>query len=435
MSWTCPTCKRDVPIWEDECSHCKINPVPERAEPGRVELERPESERVAPSAAEAHAHTHNESVKIPPLFSLHPGKTSPPPSSPSGESASGWKRVTLVVGLAALTTMGALYFLLWPKQVSLQVQSKPGGATLLLDGKAMGKTPLKLSGLKEGQVYWVRLELDGYYPSQQTFVAVKRAKPWTIPLEPGDPLLDEQVIHDLVGNIDESAQEGIFSHQAAETLFTVNPLIAEEPWLTDGVWKEIFQEVVQKNFNGDSKTFLRHLQEYKAELAKGKTTKQAWYEHLAHCEKVCRPVIVNVFKRHLDWVRRNGFAMVFFPVGQSQLMEEDKAAVGRFVEDHHLGDDHSRQVLLVGRASKIGGQQYNLELSNKRVEAVTAELAAHLTDARDRLRTVHLGFEPPEITPAVAKFLGLDSSLSEAQLNQSVMLVVSEPLPSRTATL
>ena len=59
---------------------------------------------------------------------------------------------------------------------------------------------------------------------------------------------------------------------------------------------------------------------------------------------------------------------------------------------------------------------------------------AQLPQGRQQVRTTHLGFEPPQISPGVAEFLRLDASLSEQQLNQSVMLIVSEPLPANHRT-
>jgi len=44
---------------------------------------------------------------------------------------------------------------------TLVADSRPGGARVVLDGRAIGKTPLKLANVKAG-THTVRLELDGY---------------------------------------------------------------------------------------------------------------------------------------------------------------------------------------------------------------------------------------------------------------------------------
>jgi hypothetical protein len=44
---------------------------------------------------------------------------------------------------------------------TLVADSRPAGARVVLDGKAVGKTPLKLANVKAG-AHMVRLELDGY---------------------------------------------------------------------------------------------------------------------------------------------------------------------------------------------------------------------------------------------------------------------------------
>ncbi|MFQ5664717.1 MAG: PEGA domain-containing protein, partial [Terriglobia bacterium] len=326
-----------------------------------------------------------------------------------------------------------LTILLWPSnRVNLVLETEPEGAAILLDNELAGETPLELAGLRRGKSYTLRVELAGYEPFEQRFVARPRQKPWTISLERSyDPLLDEQVVEELVGQIGASGGETIFSHELAGALFTVNPLIEQNPWLTDRTWSQIFQQVVQTSFDGDSEEFLHHLRTYRTELARGKTSKQAWYQHLHECEKVCRPVVTEVFKRHIEWLRRSGFAVIYFPLNQSGLTDKDRAAIREFVAEHKLAQDRSRQVLLVGRASRIGGREYNLELSRKRVQSVRAELEEQLADGPQRLRRVYLGFEPPQISRSVAKFLSLDLSLSETRRNQSVMLIVSEPLPTR----
>lgn len=415
MRWICPTCGRAVGLWYTECPHC----APAPAESSLSE------EPVSVMQETFAAETKSQPRSNPTEDAFHP-QAALPASAPAGKLS-----IPRAAYLAMALLLALLGMLLWPSNgVRLQVDSEPGGALAHLDGERVGETPLELSGLERGHRYTIRLEHEGYYPFEQTFLAHAQETPWTITLKRNpDPLLDQKVVRELVEQIHESSRESLFSHELAEALFTVNPLIEQNPWLTEHAWSQIFQQVVETNFDGDSQEFLRHLRTYKAELARGQTSKQAWYQHLHKCEKVCRPVVTEVFKRHIEWLRRTGFTVVYFPFNEHRLGAGYSAAIRQFIAERKLAEDHSRQVLLVGRASRIGGRRYNLELSRKRVEAVVRELAVQLPDGRTRLRLVHLGFEPPQISPSVADFLHLEPSLSDAERNQSVMLIVSEPLP------
>lgn len=417
MSWICPTCSGEVALWERECPRCAAATAQDDTKP---ESGQPTSEGIPPSTprqSPEHPESRSSGARPASIRSGLPGKSAIP-----------WAAY-LVMGLMLVT----LAFLLWPSQrVTLQVVTEPPGAVVLLDNERAGEAPLKLEGLTPGYRYTLRAELEGYQPFEQRFVAAPQEEPWRITLERRpDPLLDEKVVQELVEQIGASGRDTLFSHELAGALFTVNPLIEQNPWLTEQTWKQIFQQVVDTSFGGNSDEFLRHLRAYKAELARGQTSKQAWYQHLQECEKVCRPVVTEVFKRHVEWLRRSGFMLVYFPLNQHRLRDDDRATIRQFLARHQLAQDRTRQVLLVGRASRIGGQQYNLDLSRKRVQSVAEEVAGQLPDGRARLRLVHLGFEPPQISPAVAEFLGLDPSLSTAQRNQSVMLIVSEPLPAQ----
>src|SRR5262249_1927657 len=50
-----------------------------------------------------------------------------------------------------------------PESGALVVDSRPTGATVLLDGRVVGKTPLTVPGVKVGD-HTVRFELAGHYP-------------------------------------------------------------------------------------------------------------------------------------------------------------------------------------------------------------------------------------------------------------------------------
>jgi hypothetical protein len=56
-------------------------------------------------------------------------------------------------------------------------ESRPPGARVVLDGRVIGKTPLKLGNLKAG-AHTVRLEVDGYrvWSTEVTVVAGRETR-------------------------------------------------------------------------------------------------------------------------------------------------------------------------------------------------------------------------------------------------------------------
>jgi hypothetical protein len=75
-----------------------------------------------------------------------------------------------------------------PREVSIEVVSRPTGARVLVDGQEVGITPLRVSGLAPG-THLIRLEQAGYRPWTGTVDAsVGRVTRVSASLEPGkDP--------------------------------------------------------------------------------------------------------------------------------------------------------------------------------------------------------------------------------------------------------
>lgn len=120
--------------------------------PETVTVSQPLTRAVPPSEIPK-ATTPTPPRETPPTIATPPAETRP--------SRSGTSTTTEVVdrqGGAALrrtVTTG---------NATLTISSKPRGATVMVDGKSFGRTPLTIRGLSGGQAHSVRLELAGYAP-------------------------------------------------------------------------------------------------------------------------------------------------------------------------------------------------------------------------------------------------------------------------------
>jgi hypothetical protein len=93
------------------------------------------------------------------------------------------------VGIALLflllAAIGAL--LAWESAPSaaIEVLSRPSGAAVYIDGALQpGGTPLRVSGLRTGETYRLRLELPGYRRHEALFLATQGTTRRTIDLLP-----------------------------------------------------------------------------------------------------------------------------------------------------------------------------------------------------------------------------------------------------------
>lgn len=213
--------------------------------------------------------------------------------------------------------------------------------------------------------------------------------------------------------------------EVAHSLFGENPLLSERNPLLSNQEREQWLAVAIKNVGQEMA--LQHLREEARRLAEGEVDRAQWYAHVAECEKVCNQIVSGLLHSHVRRVRELPHRLVLFANDQAGLSREARGELEAFLtEVEAQGEVRSHEVLLIGRASRSGAKEYNRRLSERRVSAVRAELGRRGW-GDGRIHGFGLGYEPPQITEEIARLYGIDPSLSDAQRNQSV-LVVAHPL-------
>lgn len=138
MSWVCPACSTEVPLWQRKCPNCTGAPTEEG--------EQPEPAAGSHKASSPHtAATRTESLA---------GTKGVEGTAPLRSASLGKAPVPWVAYLVMALVLAAVAIALWPSdRTHLRLQSEPAGAVVLLDGKRAGETPLELAGLKHGLAY------------------------------------------------------------------------------------------------------------------------------------------------------------------------------------------------------------------------------------------------------------------------------------------
>jgi len=157
---------------------------------------------------------------------------------------------------------------------------------------------------------------------------------------------------------------------------------------------------------------------------------------IAECREFCAPLVAHLVRCHTLSVARHDHGIVLFEYDRYDLdprYVRPSGLLARVAEA--LRADPERRVLLVGRASKIGDLRYNRRLSGQRALAVRDALMEQGI-AGDWIQTTWFGWEPPQITAAMAREYGLQhlyGRFGPAKLNQSVVVVLYSPSPDREA--
>ncbi len=167
-----------------------------------------------------------------------------------------------------------------------------------------------------------------------------------------------------------------------------------------------------------------HVHEGKEHAREHGRTYGEFFQHVAQCDAWCRPMVVNLEKCHLEAVASLRPWAVFFDYNSGIVKSDFDADLVRVIEEISTGE--TRQVLLIGRASRTGDKAYNRALSQRRVLAVREKLVTFGVDA-DRIKTLWFGWEPPQITETIAQQYGLGDVFAvhgANAMNQSVMMLV-----------
>jgi len=156
--------------------------------------------------------------------------------------------------------------------------------------------------------------------------------------------------------------------------------------------------------------------------------------HIAECDEFCLPRQVFLTSCHVFAVsqaeRRD---IVFFDYNESFVRPEFWEPIRNVAEEVLAEPEH--RLLLIGRASKPGRDDYNVALSHRRTAGVIDMLKEHGVP-EDRITYLTIGEYTPnldrtllakyEMTNAADALRALDSEDEFRKLNQSVLMVIYE---------
>ncbi|MFQ5658673.1 MAG: OmpA family protein, partial [Candidatus Methylomirabilales bacterium] len=117
---------------------------------------------------------------------------------------------------------------------------------------------------------------------------------------------------------------------------------------------------------------------------------------------------------HIEHVSRLPHDIVLFDFDSSALRPEGERLLEEMGAELVGGRYGDKKVVLVGRASKIGGMVYNRDLSRKRADAVKEKLIG-LGIASSDIKIIWLGWEPPQLNKEILEKYGLAESLLKAE--------------------
>ena len=228
-----------------------------------------------------------------------------------------------------------------------------------------------------------------------------------------DPRILESIKKDIAGMHYGSDPRG---RDKARSVFGSNPLTSSRNPLLDQDARRRWLAAAIERVGFD--TVQHHLAENSAMLREGKISREDWYRHVARCTMICNPVVQGLLYEHVRQVASRPHLLLMFATNSSDLSPAQRAQLQAFIEQ--VPDGY--RYLLIGRASRTGKLQYNRQLSALRAAAVRDALMA-MGVSGERVHMIWLGYEPPQITEAIANAYGLDPSLTDLQRNQSVMAV------------
>lgn len=159
-------------------------------------------------------------------------------------------------------------------------------------------------------------------------------------------------------------------------------------------------------------------------------------DKLGHVKKcpACAAHVSHMIYQHEEAVASAPVRkIVLFHLGDDQLtpMMQDSVRDFALTVRNHPG----ARVCLIGRASRIGGWQFNCRLSECRSDAVADALRDYGIPG-ERITTLWLGFDSPQLSPLNCSKYDLDSVFRKAgsqRMNQSVMMVLYFDHPDSAA--
>ncbi|MFQ5883034.1 MAG: OmpA family protein [Candidatus Methylomirabilales bacterium] len=224
--------------------------------------------------------------------------------------------------------------------------------------------------------------------------------------------------------------------QRVESLYGNNPVTSpENPLLSD----EDRARALEKGARavGGEDKLKAHLEEHMRAMGDKMPTLAEWYRMIAECSlKVCPVILGSMITAHIEHVSGLPHDIVLFDFDSYVLRPEGERFLEELAAELARGRYRGKQVVLVGRASRIGGKIYNRKLSKRRADMVKEKLV-QLGVAPDDIRIIWLGWEPPQLTREIlgkyklaqallnTKKYGAHTSLVDHHaINQSTMVII-----------
>jgi outer membrane protein OmpA-like peptidoglycan-associated protein len=167
-----------------------------------------------------------------------------------------------------------------------------------------------------------------------------------------------------------------------------------------------------------------HLIEQINKIRLGKYTADQLNDHLVNCKKFCWRLLNKIFIANMQEVARLPHKVIFFDLDRDQVTARYRKEVAEFAKKNN-----NQTIYLLGRASFIGGLEYNKELSGRRVRQV--ERVLHTAGMSEyQIKSSWLGYEAPQLTREIAETYQIDPKEYKGDLfnlNQSVVLFTNSP--------
>lgn len=261
---------------------------------------------------------------------------------------------------------------------------------------------------------------DTEFESVKSKLLAKIQQNWTSQIETAHELHDESV-PDLHGHDGHAVVHGGYVVTGPN-----NPLI-DKGCRTNSLVDAIVNLQTAEQLDADE-AFVKadnHIKQQQLAYEKG-ITFDRWLKHVAKCKNFCNAAVLKLLQCHVEAVAKNERSLVLFDYNSSQVKPgSGDSIVEQFAKKLQYADGN-QGVVLIGRASRTGGVDYNRKLSSKRVESVSKLLQSYGIPG-SFIVPQPLGYEEPQLDSWLSKFYGLEKEYKTSGdngINQSVLMVV-----------
>ncbi len=268
--------------------------------------------------------------------------------------------------------------------------------------------------------------------------------------EADHPLLD--ALQEAIGRLEETQKQTLraWLQKSTATAFTINYTQTQaEIARLEGQHEQTLQEWIearQKQLTLFRSPFVSpkavldalptectaHPQEAKARLKQEGHNKEAWFHHVFECEACCAPLLQDITDIHTQHVIDLPHTIVLFELDTYTVQDKYQKRLDALMQNFDAAHD---QLLLIGRASKIGDRAYNIVLSGQRAGEIKDYFIEKFAVEDTQIRYLYFGYDPPQLTLEHAKRYGVTAgelaaidaegkTKAENKINQSVVIVV-----------